>query len=53
MLMMRPPIKVQFHKPIDTVYRDMEERIRGNYSLLQGMIRKEELLHVTASSPEI
>lgn len=52
MLTMRPPIRVRFQTPIDTVHRDMEERIRGNYSLLTDRIRKEELLHVTASSPE-
>ena len=53
MLTMRPPISVHFKKTIDTVARDMEERIRGNYSLMSSFMRKEELLYLTASSPDI
>ena len=38
---------------MDTIHHDIEEKIRGNYNWLNGSIRREELLHLTASSPEI
>ncbi len=53
MLTVKPPIQLKSQRQMDTIHHDMEEKIRGNYNLLNGSIRREELLYLTASSPEI
>ncbi len=53
MLTIKPPIQLKCKKSIDTIHYDMEQKIKSNYALMNDSIRREELLHITASSPEI
>lgn len=53
MLTVKPPIKLRCRFPLETVHKDLSEKIIGNYSLMNNFIRKEELLYVTTQAPEV
>lgn len=53
MLTIKPPIKLRCQFPLETVHKDLSEKIVGNYSLMNNFIRKEELLYVTTQAPEV
>lgn len=53
MLTIKSPIKLRCRFPIETMHRDLSEKIMGNYTLLNDYVRKEELLYVTTQAPEV
>ena len=53
MLTIKPPIKLKCRNSLETVHKDLSEKIIGNYTLMNNFIRKEELLYVTTQAPEV
>ena len=53
MLTIKPPISLRTQKRLSTIHQDMNEKIIGNYSLMNDSIRREELLYLTTSTPDI
>ncbi len=53
MLTIREPISLKIHKPMQSVREDMAEKMKANYGIMNTLIRKEELLHITSEPPEI
>lgn len=53
MLTIKPPISLKTQKRLSTIHQDMNEKIIGNYSLMNDSIRREELLYLTTSTPDI
>ena len=53
MLTIKGPIQLKSSRPMNTVHHDMEEKIKGNYAFMSENVRREELLHITTSSPEL
>ena len=52
MLTIKGPIQLKSSRPMNTVHHDMEEKIKGNYTFMSENVRREELLHITTSTPE-
>lgn len=53
MLTIKPPISLHCQTELTALHPDMEEKIRSNYSLMNDSIRREELLYLTTSSPDM
>ena len=53
MLTIKPPIELKCRNSLETVHKDLSEKIIGNYTLMNNFIRKEELLYVTTQAPEV
>lgn len=53
MLTIKPPIKLRCQTELTAIHQDMDEKIRSNYSLMNESIRREELLYLTTSTPDM
>ena len=53
MLTIKSPIKLRCRYQMETMHKDLAEKIMGNYTLLNDYVRKEELLYVTTQAPEV
>lgn len=53
MLTVKPPITLVSTKPLGRSYDSFEQRIMGNYQLLQMSLEPEDFLHLVTAPPEI
>lgn len=53
MLTIHSPLKLRCQEHMETMPHDLEEKIRGNYSLMSAKLHREDLIHLTAATPEV
>ena len=53
MLTIKSPIQLKCQVPMETLHKDFNQRIIGNYTILNSRLRKEELLYITTQTPEV
>lgn len=53
MLTVKPPIALVSTRPLTQGYESFEQRILGNYQLLQTSLEPEDFLHLVTAPPEI